>query len=141
MSIVDGHETYEALAEKTNRYEAVRMIAAEARKRANQCNNLISHSEAISWVLTGEKPSKLVVAERRGKNLMSDSLVTDILQDTLCMIDDIQIQRAVESSVKKTIRAKDLVYTYNNIQDESRQARVRVLTRMTWDKILECSTF
>lgn len=135
MSIVDGQETYKVLAEKTNRYAAIRMIAAEARKRANQCNNMISHSEAISWVLTGEKPKKLVLAEKRGQSIIPQSYFNTVVHDELVEIEDDEVRQAVACSLKLTRENQNLVYVYNKIQDEPRRARVRILTRMIWDKI------
>lgn len=135
MSITDGQETFEKLAAQTNRYAAVYMIAKEARKRAEQCNNLISHSEALSWVLTGEKPKKLVLAEKRGQSMIPQSYFRTAVHNELVEIEDDEVRQALALSLKLTRKNQNLVYVYNQIQDEPRRARVRILTRMIWDKI------
>lgn len=135
MSITEGQETFERLAAQTNRYAAVYMIAKEARKRAEQCNNLIDHSEALSWVLTGEKPKKLVLAEKRGQSIVSQSYFKTAVRNELVEIEDDEVRQAVAFSLKLTRKNQNLVYVYNKIQDEPRRARVRILTRMIWDKL------
>ena len=135
MSILDGQELFDELSARTNRYAAVQIIAREARKRAEATGNYISHSEALSWVLTGHKPDKLVRAEKYGKMSPLDENIQDLVEEYLANVDVNAVKVAVRESIKQTIRNKNLVYVYNNISDSYRRGRVRVITRLLWDKI------
>lgn len=135
MSILDGQQMFEELSERTNRYAAVYMIAKEARRRAEKCNNLISHSEALTWVLTGNKPETLVRAERRGQSMSGNSNIEDFIDSYLSLVDDREVADAARDSIQQTLREANLVYMYINIQDEPRRSRVRIITRMLWDQI------
>ena len=135
MSILDGQKMFEELSERTNRYAAVYMIAKEARRRAEKCNNLISHAEALSWVLTGNKPETLVRAERRGQSMFDDSNIQDFVDSYISLVDDCEVAEAARDSINQTLHESNLVYMYSKIQDEPRRSRVRIITRMLWDKI------
>ena len=135
MSILDGQQMFEELSERTNRYAAVYMIAKEARRRAEKCNNLISHAEALSWVLTGTKPETLVRAEMRGQSMSDNSNIQDFIDSYISLVDDREVAEAARDSINQTIREANLVYMYSKIQDEPRRSRVRIITRMLWDQI------
>ena len=42
---------------KGNRYQAVNLVASLARSLVKRYDNKILDSEALSWILTGERPS------------------------------------------------------------------------------------
>jgi hypothetical protein len=99
-------------------------------KRVNNC---ISESEAISWVITGVEPKhlqkKLKYAETR-KNL-------DIIyaNDRLLYIDDIDVRESTRETILVSKKEKHLIYKYKDVLDESRKARVRILSNLIWDEM------
>lgn len=113
-----------------NRYEATNLVANLARSLTHRYNNLILHSEAIQWILTGEKPKVLDETYRIRYKLRSKKLSPYV--DILCSIDDEEIKSAVQSSFTESKKVGHLTYLYNNISDVSSQARVRILVRMLW---------
>lgn len=112
-----------------NVYKAVNLVAKLARQKAEATNNLVLHSEAISWVLTSETP-QILNEVSNPKDCASYS--TAYISDVLSYIDDIQVCDAVRTSLKHSKKEHHLIYLYRDVSDEHRRARVRVLTRMIW---------
>lgn len=113
-----------------DRFAATMLVARLARNLANRYNNLILHSEALTWVLTGERPSILDDNGNLNKSLVKTKI--SYMDDLLCMVDDEEICKCVRSSISKSNTSQNLVYLYNEITDEPRRARIRVLCRMIW---------
>ena len=114
-------------------YAAILYICGVARRRMKRVNNCISESEAISWIITGVEPKylhqKLEYAETR-KNL-------DIIyaNDRLLYIDDIDVRESTRETILVSKKEKHLIYKYKDVLDESRKARVRILSNLIWDEM------
>lgn len=110
-------------------YAAVNYISSEARKLASKYDNLILHSEAIDWIITGEKPK---ILSDIGKLCTRPNYVKSYIDEVLCYIYDINVCESVRHSINASRSSNHLIYVYKDVPDRSRQARVRVLTRMIW---------
>lgn len=58
----------------------------------------------------------------------------DTAKEYLKYVDDIDVYDAVLVSYEESLDCSNLVYKYLNVKDSSRQARVRVLTNILWDR-------
>lgn len=122
-----------------NKYAATRYVAKEARKLAEEYDNVISHAEALTWVLTGEIPKDILsyyqdmVKLKRHRSL---SAAYELIEYVL----DEDIKESVVESYIRSLRAGHLIYYYHGVYDEYKQARVRILTRMVWDELHEQNT-
>lgn len=116
-------------------YAAVSAVSKAARNIANKYDNVILHSEAITWVLTGERPPILEryneIQERRKNPDIH------IINEMLSYVDDKQVCECVKLSINRTKQNNHLIYIYKGISDENKKARVRILTRMIWYQIHE----
>lgn len=131
MSIGDFKRFRELTNQLGSPYAAVNYISSEARKLANKYDNIILHSEAIDWVVTGEMPdilknNKYKRIPHRKSNLRS------YMDELLSYVDDEAVCESVRYSIYASKSSNHLIYVYKDVSDESRQTRVRVLTRMIW---------
>ena len=110
-------------------YAAVNYVAREARKRMNSIEYPIQESEAISWVLTGEKP------KAKGRKRISFDYYIHILDDILSEVDDIEVCKSVRESYAESLKVHHLIYCYHTDLDDARKARVRILSNMVWYNI------
>lgn len=115
-----------------NIFAATNLVANLARKLCKRYNNVVLESEAIHWILSGEKPK--IVDELGQIRYKYRTKKLSPLTDILCNIDDEEIKAAVQASFTESKKRQDLTYLYNNIVDEYAQARVRILVRMLWYK-------
>lgn len=114
-------------------FSAVQQIAKEARFRAESNDNIIMHSEAISWVISGNKPDILNrYTTRRARRV---NAYISIIDDVLSEVDDEDVCNAVRESIKTSKNVNHLIYMYKSVHGEDRQARVRILTRIVWYKL------
>lgn len=110
-------------------YQAVNHIAAQARKLAESHNNVILHSEAINWVITGVKPD---ILEQVDKLPDKPNFFRSYVDEALAYVSDGPVRRSAKSSIFASKSARHLIYIYRDVSDPHRRARVRVLTRMVW---------
>lgn len=114
-------------------YAAILYISGVARRRMKRVNNCISESEAISWIITGVEPKhlqqKLDYVKYR-KNI-------DIIyaNDRLLYIEDKEVREAVKETILISKKERHLIYKYKDVFDESRKARVRILSNLIWDEM------
>ena len=113
-----------------DRFAATMLVAKLARNLADKYDNLILHSEALTWVLTGERPMIIDDNGKLNKSIISNN--KSYMDDLLCSVDDDEVCDAVRDSISHSNTCQNLVYLYNEITEEPRRARVRVLTRMIW---------
>ena len=111
-------------------FKATVTVAKLARSLANKYDNRILHSEALTWILTGERPD---IIDDNG-NIKHIRRNISYLDDILCEVDDEEVCKAVRQSISQSNHQQNLVYLYNTITDNPRQARVRILCRMIWYK-------
>lgn len=119
-------------------YSVVMTVASIARQRCKEWGGLISESEALTWVIRNEEPE--IVKEFGGKIPTKTEIDRrkyktkyEFINDFLSEIDDPDIKDAVKTSYLESLKRKNLVYKYNDINNPSMQARIRVLTRMLWN--------
>lgn len=124
MSFSDDFNFRRCLESVPNRYAVVNDIGKKARELAKEYDNTIFHSEAISCLINGVKPEPRYV--------FRDEYEATVIKEMFCYIDDISVKNAVYDSFYKSKHCNNLVYMYNDITDEPRKSRVRVLTRMLW---------
>lgn len=114
-------------------YAACMYLAKTARNQQAELHNLISESEAITWALTNELPKNYEVRLNARSKLLSN------VEDILNYVEDSEVEIAARQSFRDSIQCEHLVYNYLKIEDESRQSRVRILTRMMFYKFKEDS--
>lgn len=78
-----------------------------------------------------------MVLKHDTKDVISDDLIIDeyesrYIKEMFAYIDDKDIKDAVYDSFYDSKKNKNLIFIYNDIDDESRRARVRILTRILW---------
>lgn len=110
-------------------YAAVNYVAKTARKLMKEIEYPVMESEAISWVLTGEKP------EAKGRNRIPFNYDIHLLDDILSGVDDPEVCISVRESYSASLQAHHLIYCYHMSLDENRKARVRILLNMVWYNI------
>lgn len=125
--MIEDIRVFQELSEQLgSSFAATMYIAAEARKLAESYDNVISHSEALNWVVTGVRPT--ILDRINVTEIHTDTSKLDILN----YIDDEEVKAAVRCSYEASCRSRNLVYEYNQVSDESRQTRIRVITRLIW---------
>lgn len=126
--IIDKYETVLG-----NRYAAVQAISREARKRAEDNENRISHSDALAWVILGEEPAQL--SDPRYLPMTESEVLKKNTDDYILNIDDEEVGYAVHKSIDLSIENQYISYDYCNLTDESRKARLRILVNLIWDRV------
>lgn len=127
MSFDTDRDFRKSLEKSSNPYNDIRKIAAQARALANDYDNEVAHSQALTHVLHGTKPTM--------KEQYHSEREAEIIRDFFCSIDDKEICDAVYDSYYEGKTKRNLVYVYNNISDESQKARVRILVKMLLRKM------
>lgn len=116
-----------------NPFLKVNLISKSARQLRKKCLYVISESEAISWICSGKQPKDLdkrIKLKKEDQNRLPYSSMEDILFN----IDDKDIRKAVKDSLVESIRIGQLVYIYDDIADEFKQVRVRIICNIAWDE-------
>lgn len=118
-----------------SRYAATAFVSKKARKLAQQYHNVINHSEALSWVVSGKLPNiilnyKDILKQRENKYLILASKILSNVQDA-------EVKKSVLKSIKQSKHKGHLIYYYEDVYDEYRQSRVRILTRKIWFEMQE----
>ena len=131
MNFKSDNEHFNEIVSKFNgnRYQAVQYIQKQSRKFLEYTDNRITDSEAITWVLTGEKPD---YESRKTFNEITAKYEDAYVDEILCYIDDKQVCESIRLSISKSKKSKNLVYRYTKGLDESKKSRVRVVTRIIW---------
>ncbi len=130
MSFKDDETFRRQLESTTNIYTELRKIAASAREMSARYNNKILHSEAITHVIQETKPDIQYIESYQNE------YEANYIRETFCYIDDKEVCNAVYDSFYESKKKKNLIFLYNSIEEPERQARVRVLTRMLWYKLI-----
>lgn len=117
---------YKKLSNSSSIYADVMSISNQARELSKRSGESILHSEAISRVLKGDT-SKIVFDDD-----VIDEYESKYIKEMFMYIDDKEIKDAVYDSFYDSKKNRNLIYVYNEITDENRKSRVRILTRMLW---------
>lgn len=120
----DDKQTLKSLERSPDRFRQVCSIAAKAKQVARKYNGQLFHSQAITCVVTHQYP--------KYDYKRDDTKLDCLIKDSFCEIEDVDVRNAVYDSLMLSARNHYLIYQYNNIQDASTQARVRVLTNLLW---------
>lgn len=128
-----NYDNFNKLEKTTgNRYAAVQEVIKQARVKYRETNYKILPSEAISWALDGTVPESV---KKGYVNKKPYSVVDEAFDSYLFDIDDEDVRESVKTSINLSYSRGHLVYRYEMTLDKFRQARVRVITNMLWDKI------
>lgn len=111
-------------------YAATIFIGRKARQLAESYDNVISHAEAISWLLSGRVPDN--VKHYSERICQREQRVLLYAKEYLASIKDIKVRDSVLRSLELSRKAGHLIYMYEEVYDPDRKARVRVLTNKLW---------
>ena len=116
-----------------NRFDAVYAVGKAARKRAQDLDNVISHSEALSWLISGVAPS---VLRRRDYAQMQFDKLCEYIDRELSIVSNVNVRRAARASTLASIQAHHLMYKYTSEgTNEGDNTRVRIWTNKLYDTI------
>lgn len=134
MSFYEDSKNFKVWVDRYNGnvYKAVYELGQAAAKRVKDCNNKISNAEGISWVLNGHKPD---YEHRRAYWDTKKAIIEEYIATNLELIYDKKICKCVRSSVWNSLNHRYLLYDYKGVDDESRRARIRILTKLIWYEI------
>lgn len=113
-----------------NQY-AISMYVAKLSRQICINNPVVLSSEAIDWIVTGNKPS-ILNKPHIEVNQSFNRCREDTIIDALEWVTDEIVKENVITSVNWSISNHHLIYTYNNVQDDNVKARIRILVRMIW---------
>lgn len=116
--------------ESANPYNTIQCIANSARKLCRTHNNLLE-SEAITHIIHNTEPDNKIYASAR------DEYIASQIKELFCYIDDKAICDAVYDSFYESKNKNNLIYIYNQVTEPNKQARIRVLTRILWYKLIK----
>lgn len=115
---------YQELCQYTSPYLAIMQIAKETRDICSSLDNRIPTATALDYAARGERPNPKDYPDHR----------LDRVKEYLKYVDDVAVKSAVIASYEESLKTNNLTYLYNTIEDEPRQARVRVIMNILWDK-------
>jgi hypothetical protein len=134
MSLMHDGIVCEKIIKSDNKFQEIVNIAVLAREESRNCNFNILDSQAITWVMRGVKPPE-------NKSIKVSNIVhsyeENYLQNIISTVDDVEISNAVKASFYKSKAEQQLIFEFQNIGEETRRSRVRVLTRMVWHHSIE----
>jgi len=113
-----------------SKYAAIMYVAKTSRKIAEENNNVISHSSALNYVVTGERPK---ILDSKIDLRSYEDKVFDNALDILKYVDDEDVCKAVVSSIEESRKLLHLIYVYKNVDDDPRMSRIRILCRLIWE--------
>lgn len=108
-------------------YKAVVVLSSLARQKAKECNYQILDSQALAWVLTGEKPQTLIELEETSKQRKRS-----YMRDILAEVRDPDIVSSVISSLRISAENAALCYVYAEGTNKYQQQRIRILCNKIW---------
>lgn len=121
-----------------NPYMLVRNIAEIARERADVVGDgvHISESDALTWVIQNKEPELLQEYEK-GEVMTKSQKNKEIVDETLCYIEDADIRLGYKRSIMECLQRKKIYFVYPPAinKDESKKARIRILVKMTFEKL------
>ena len=115
--------TYQQLIETRGPYLAVLDIAQVTREIEDSLESRITTSSALDFAARGIVPDP---KDYPGHRL-------DRVKEYLTYVDDIEIKSAVISSYEESLKKYHLIYLYNNVDDEHRRSRIRIILNILWD--------
>lgn len=126
MSLLEDKDFRMQLESANNIYLSIQNIVHDARNILKDSDYKMLHSEALTCAIHGIKPDKSKYIN------VDDAYECNYIKNMFCNIEDKEVCDAVYDSYYDSKSAKHLIYVYNNINDEPRRSRVRILTNMLW---------
>ena len=123
MSLI-YNPTYNELSRSLGSFEAAMIVAKSAREIADSLDYRITYAQAIDFAARGELPNPKDYPDHR----------LDRVKEYLTYVYDSGIRSAVIVSYEKSLAKNHLIYDYMSVEDEPRQARIRVILNILWDK-------
>lgn len=114
-----------------SKYAATMYLAKKARTKQEELKFLITESEALTWALTHKLPPSFNIRISTKSRKLKD------IEDILNYVEDDEVQTAARHSFRLSVKCSHLIYVYIKVTDESRQSRVRILTRIMFYKYKE----
>lgn len=121
---LNNNPYYQELCQQMNPYLAVMEMAEDTRTICHYLDNRITVATALEYASQGKMPNPKDFPDHR----------LDRVREYLTYVNDIEIKSAVIKSYEYSLKQNDLIYDYNNVDDEPRQARVRIIMNILWDK-------
>ena len=115
---------YQDLAKSLGPYQATIQIAQLAGEIASSLDYRIPWATALDYAARGEFPDPKDYPDHR----------LDRVKDYLTSVDDIEVKSAVLSSYEQSLAKNHLIYDYISVEDVPRQARIRIILNILWDK-------
>lgn len=130
MSLKEDAVFLDRLNSSDNIYGMVFTVSQQARKLAEDSGNALTHKEALTCASRGIEVDMSKFSE-------VNDFETRYIREQFCYIDDMDVKKSVMESFKQSKKAKSLRFVYIGITSKSKMARVRVLTRMFFYKLLK----
>lgn len=125
MSLGEDFDFRQKLNNSTSIYELVNEVASKARKLAEDTDNVILHSESLSYI-----------CRELNIDLSQFKRITDYeeryLREQFCYIDDPAVKDSVRESFKRSKESGKLTFVYCDVASKSKRSRIRVITRMLY---------
>ena len=123
-------------------FGAVLAIAKEARQRVLACENKISESDAIAWIVDGEIP-KTLRSTRSHKISYMRELLSNVYDPRIidCVIKSIKLTKEKtkilnqehKKSTNNLIESTNYLYYLDDSLNNFEKSKVRILTKMILD--------
>lgn len=130
MSFNDDKKLRIQLESAANPYAVVKDIISSARIISDKFDNKILHSEAITHAVHKTEPAVQYIEDTKNEYEAHQ------IKELFCYIDDKEVCDAVYDSFYTSKYKKHLIFIYNDIDNPDKQARIRILTRMLWHKLI-----
>lgn len=131
MSYWTDNQIFNDLADQHTKYGATQIVAARARN-LTQDHELLSYSEALSWVITGKGPldifNRITAKQRLDQNIQA------IVDDTVKYVSDPAVISAINDTIDYAKQHNQLTYQIDGLMDYQ-IPRVEVLTHMILTKL------
>lgn len=114
-----------------NQFEATMYISQMAREYQKAYPDL-TEKEAISWVLRGHPSDSYI---KKASNRRTNEKIAEMKFDMLSYIDDPQVRSSCEKSISQSVTHKAVMFVYDDDLTPEQKARVRIITKLTFDQI------
>lgn len=121
---INENSKYTQLCQSSDPFVAAMTLAQAARDVANSLDNRITLSTALDYVARGELPNPKDYPDHR----------LDRVYNYISYIYDVEVRSAIIKSYEASLHCQHIQYVYNNVTDAYRQARIRVIINILWDK-------
>lgn len=122
MSLIN-HLEFDRLSNQYGPFYATMQIAKNAREIVKSLEYRISDSEALTYAANGMAPNPKDYPDKR----------LNRVRDYISYIEDEEVKSAIIDSYEKSLKNYYLIYIYNNIEDEPRRSRIRIILNQLWD--------